>query len=153
MGDVLSLVEKAEEAMKEDEAQALTKRIMEEKFDFNDFLKQSKMMTGMGGVGNLTKMLPGKLVANHWAKSAKVIAVCWPCCLLHDCVICFEVKLLRLTVQATCSDGIAGTVVRGTLSLIWCTSWLQTWLACLENSACCTPLMFPASGTAYCCTL
>ena len=65
MGDILSLVEKAEEAIKEDEAQAMTKRIMEEKFDFNDFLKQSKMMTGMGGVGNLTKMLPGKLVATH----------------------------------------------------------------------------------------
>lgn len=63
MGDVLSLVEKAEEAIKDDEAKAITKRIMEEKFDFNDFLKQSKMMSGMGGVSNLTKMLPGKFAA------------------------------------------------------------------------------------------
>ena len=63
MGDVLSLVEKAEEAIKDSEVQEATKRIMEEKFDFNDFLKQSKMMSGMGGMSNLTKMLPGKHAA------------------------------------------------------------------------------------------
>ena len=63
MGDVLSLVEKAEEAIKEDEAAALTKRIMEQKFDFNDFLKQQKMMSRMGPVSNITKMLPGGLFA------------------------------------------------------------------------------------------
>jgi len=59
MGDVLSLVEKAEESIKADEADEMTKRIMQQKFDFNDFLKQSQMMSGMGGMGNLTKMLPG----------------------------------------------------------------------------------------------
>lgn len=59
MGDVLTLVEKAEESIKADEADEMTKRIMQQKFDFNDFLKQSQMMSGMGGMGNLTKMLPG----------------------------------------------------------------------------------------------
>ena len=59
MGDVLTLVEKAEESIKADEADEMTKRIMQQKFDFNDFLKQTQMMSSMGGLGNLTKMLPG----------------------------------------------------------------------------------------------
>ncbi len=59
MGDVLSLVEKAEETIKADEAEEMTKRIMEQKFDFNDFLKQSQMMSRMGSMGSITKMLPG----------------------------------------------------------------------------------------------
>ena len=67
MGDILSLVEKAEEAIKGDEAEAMTKRIMEEKYDFNDFLKQNKLMTGMGGVSNLTKMIPGKSLQQYHA--------------------------------------------------------------------------------------
>lgn len=59
MGDILTLVEKAEDAIKADEADAMTKRIMQQKFDFNDFLTQSQMITGLGGVGALSKMLPG----------------------------------------------------------------------------------------------
>ena len=65
MGDVLTLVEKAEESIKADEADEMTKRIMQQKFDFNDFLKQSQMMSGMGGMGNLTKMLPGLHTWTH----------------------------------------------------------------------------------------
>ena len=61
MGDVLSLVEKAESAIKEDEAEALTQRLLAAKFDFNDFLKQYKMVTGMGSMGAIMKMLPGAL--------------------------------------------------------------------------------------------
>ena len=61
MGDVLSLVEKAEAAIKEDEAEALTQRLLAAKFDFNDFLKQYKMVTGMGSMGSIMKMLPGAL--------------------------------------------------------------------------------------------
>ena len=59
MGDVLSLVEKAEASIKEDEAEALTKRLLAAKFDFNDFLKQYKMISGMGSMGAVMKMLPG----------------------------------------------------------------------------------------------
>ena len=60
MGDVLSLVEMAEKNIKENEAEALTKRMMQNKFDFNDFLKQYKMVSGMGGgMTNVMKMLPG----------------------------------------------------------------------------------------------
>ncbi len=71
MGDVLSLVEKAEESIKADEADQMTKRIMQQKFDFNDFLKQSQMMSSMGGMGNLTKMLPG---LHTWTKHHAVPA-------------------------------------------------------------------------------
>jgi len=59
MGDVVSLVEKAEEAIKEEEAAEMTKKIMSAKFDFNDFLKQYKMVTGMGSMSQIVKMIPG----------------------------------------------------------------------------------------------
>jgi signal recognition particle subunit SRP54 len=59
MGDVLSLVEKAEAAIAEKDAEAMTKRMLAAKFDFNDFLKQYEAVTGMGGMGALMKMLPG----------------------------------------------------------------------------------------------
>lgn len=59
MGDVLTLVDKAEEAMDVKEAEALTKRMVENTFDFEDFLKQSKMINTMGSFGGLMKMLPG----------------------------------------------------------------------------------------------
>ena len=51
MGDVLTLVEKAEAAIKEEDAEAMTKRMLSAKFDFNDFLKQYKMVSGMGSMG------------------------------------------------------------------------------------------------------
>lgn len=59
MGDILTLVEKAEESIKLEEAEELQKRMMEAKFDFNDFLKQYEMMTSMGPMGNMMKMMPG----------------------------------------------------------------------------------------------
>ena len=59
MGDVVSLVEKAEAAIKEEEAAEMTKKIMSAKFDFNDFLKQYKMVTGMGSMSQIVKMIPG----------------------------------------------------------------------------------------------
>ena len=59
MGDVLTLVEKAEAAIKEGDAEAMTKRMLSAKFDFNDFLKQYKMVSGMGSMSSIMKMLPG----------------------------------------------------------------------------------------------
>ena len=73
MGDVLSLVEKAEEAMKDDDAEALMKRIMEEKFDFNDWLKQTKTMTKMGGMSSVSRMIPGKSL--HQFAAHQIFAV------------------------------------------------------------------------------
>ena len=47
----LTLVEKAEAAIKEEDAEAMTKRLLSAKFDFNDFLKQYKMDVGHGQYG------------------------------------------------------------------------------------------------------
>ena len=59
MGDVLSLVEKAEGAIAQADADAMAKRLRSAKFDFNDFLSQYEAVTGMGGMGAVMKMLPG----------------------------------------------------------------------------------------------
>ncbi len=58
-GDVVSLVEKAQEQIDEKEAEDLEKRLMENKFDFNDFLKQIKMIKKMGSLQSLLGMIPG----------------------------------------------------------------------------------------------
>ena len=65
MGDVLTLVEKAESMIKEEDAEAMTKRMLSAKFDFNDFLQQSKMMSSMGSMGSIMKMLPGEYSISH----------------------------------------------------------------------------------------
>ncbi len=59
MGDVMTLVEKAEGAFKEEEVERLQNRIMSAKFDFNDFLEQMKMMNRMGALGKTMRMIPG----------------------------------------------------------------------------------------------
>ncbi len=59
MGDVVSLVEKAQEAVEEDEAKQLEKRLKKGKFDFDDFLKQLKMINRMGSMKDILAMIPG----------------------------------------------------------------------------------------------
>ncbi len=59
MGDVLSLVEKAAEAIDEDEARRMEKKLRTASFDFNDFLSQFKMMRKLGPLENILGMLPG----------------------------------------------------------------------------------------------
>jgi signal recognition particle subunit SRP54 len=59
MGDVLTLVEKAQEEMSLAEAENMTRKMMEAKFDFDDFLKQTKAVSAMGSLGGLIKMMPG----------------------------------------------------------------------------------------------
>jgi signal recognition particle subunit SRP54 len=59
MGDVLSLVEKAEEAIDEKEAEKMMKKMQKGKFTVTDFLKQMEMISKMGPMGNLLKMIPG----------------------------------------------------------------------------------------------
>ncbi|MCO5562956.1 hypothetical protein L7F22_016592 [Adiantum nelumboides] len=59
MGDVLSFVERAEEVMRKEEAEELQKKIMEAKFDFNDFLKQTRALARMGPMNRVVGMLPG----------------------------------------------------------------------------------------------
>eukprot|EP00192_Tetraselmis_astigmatica_P002750 CAMPEP_0117671428 /NCGR_PEP_ID=MMETSP0804-20121206/13326_1 /TAXON_ID=1074897 /ORGANISM="Tetraselmis astigmatica, Strain CCMP880" /LENGTH=569 /DNA_ID=CAMNT_0005479883 /DNA_START=21 /DNA_END=1730 /DNA_ORIENTATION=+ len=59
MGDVLTLVEKAEEAIAAEEAERIQEKMRSAKFDYNDFLKQFEMMNNMGPMGQVMKMLPG----------------------------------------------------------------------------------------------
>ena len=59
MGDVVTLVERAQDAVKEEQATQMRDKIMSATFDFNDFLTQMEMMQNMGGMGGLRKMMPG----------------------------------------------------------------------------------------------
>lgn len=59
MGDVVSLVERAQEQFNEEEARKLQKRIQKDQFDFNDFLGQLQQVKKMGNVKDLMGMLPG----------------------------------------------------------------------------------------------
>jgi len=59
MGDIVSLVERAAEAVKIEEAEALAKRMEQGKFDMNDLRMQLKQMQNMGGLGALAGMMPG----------------------------------------------------------------------------------------------
>ncbi|MGE5400861.1 MAG: signal recognition particle protein [Ignavibacteriales bacterium] len=58
-GDIVSLVEKAQEQYDTDEAQELEARLRENKFDFEDFLKQIKMIKKMGSLKSILAMVPG----------------------------------------------------------------------------------------------
>lgn len=59
MGDIVSLVERAQEQFDEEEAKRLQKKIQKNKFDFNDFLKQIEQIKKMGNIKDLAAMIPG----------------------------------------------------------------------------------------------
>ena len=59
MGDVVSLVERAQQQFDEEEARRLEKKIKKNKFDFNDFLGQIQQVKKMGNVKDLAAMIPG----------------------------------------------------------------------------------------------
>ena len=59
MGDITTLVEKAQEQFDEKEAKRLEKKIRKNKFDFNDFLSQIKQIRKMGDLKSLMRMIPG----------------------------------------------------------------------------------------------
>ena len=59
MGDIVSLVERAQEQFDEEEARKLQKKIAKDEFNFNDFMTQIKQIKKMGNVKDLLGMLPG----------------------------------------------------------------------------------------------
>ena len=59
MGDIVSLVERAQEQFDEEEARRLQKKIQKNKFDFNDFLGQIEQIKKMGNLKDLAAMIPG----------------------------------------------------------------------------------------------
>ena len=59
MGDVLSLIEKAQEAVTEEQAKKLEKKMKDNSFDLNDYIEQIDMVKKMGGAKGVLSMLPG----------------------------------------------------------------------------------------------
>ena len=59
MGDVVSLVEKAAAEVSDADAAKMQQKMLENKFDFDDFLKQSKLVNKMGSMAGVAKMIPG----------------------------------------------------------------------------------------------
>ena len=59
MGDVLSIIEKAEEAFDEEEAIKIEKQLRKKEFDLDDYLVQLKQIKKMGSLSSILKMLPG----------------------------------------------------------------------------------------------
>ena len=59
MGDIVSLVERAQEQYDEEEAKRLQKKIAKNQFDFNDFLSQIAQIKKMGNLKDLASMIPG----------------------------------------------------------------------------------------------
>ncbi|MDD5294153.1 MAG: hypothetical protein PHW40_07620, partial [Candidatus Izemoplasmatales bacterium] len=69
MGDVVSLIEKATEEIDENEAMSMMEKMMSGSFNFNDLLKQMKMIKRMGAFSGILKFLPGM---SQLANSEKV---------------------------------------------------------------------------------
>ena len=67
MGDVLSLIEKAQQAITEEDAKKMQKKMLENSFTFTDYLEQFAMMKKMGGAQAMLSMMPGmsKLKVNE----------------------------------------------------------------------------------------
>jgi len=59
MGDVVSLVEKAQENLDQEESMRMAEKMLKAEFDFEDFLAQMKQMKKLGSMGSIAKMLPG----------------------------------------------------------------------------------------------
>ncbi len=59
MGDVLTLIEKAEAAYDEEQAKAMASKMAKAEFDFNDYLEQLAQLRKMGNIGDLLGMIPG----------------------------------------------------------------------------------------------
>lgn len=59
MGDVLTLVEKAQEEFDIADAEKMQKKILEAQFDFDDFAKQMRLLKNMGSLGGIMKLIPG----------------------------------------------------------------------------------------------
>ncbi len=59
MGDILTLIDKAQAEIDEDKAKELEKKIRKAEFDFNDWLEQMQQIKNMGGISDLLSMLPG----------------------------------------------------------------------------------------------
>ena len=58
MGDILTLIEKAEAEFDEEKGAELTRKMKKNEFDFNDFLDSMQQMKKLGGIGDVINMIP-----------------------------------------------------------------------------------------------
>ncbi len=65
MGDVLTLIEKAQEAVTEEDAKKMEKKFRENSFTLDDYLSQFETMKKMGGIKNILSMMPGMGLGNN----------------------------------------------------------------------------------------
>ncbi|MEC8622438.1 MAG: signal recognition particle protein, partial [Pseudomonadota bacterium] len=72
MGDVVSLVEKAQETVAEEEAEELARKVQKGQFDLDDMAKQLRQVRKMGGMGGILGMLPGVGKVKSQLKNANV---------------------------------------------------------------------------------
>jgi len=72
MGDIVSLVEKAQEQIEAEEAERMMKRFQKGRFDMNDLKKQLEQMIQMGGMGGIMGMLPGMAKAQRQMEDAGI---------------------------------------------------------------------------------
>lgn len=59
MGDMLSLIEKAQDAIDEEEAEMMAKKFKANKFDYNDFMKQIRTIKRLGNLKGILRLIPG----------------------------------------------------------------------------------------------
>ena len=59
MGDIMTLIEKAESQLDKEKAAEMQKKLKKNQFDFNDYLDQMQQVRNMGGLGSIMKMMPG----------------------------------------------------------------------------------------------
>ena len=74
MGDVVSLVEKAQENLDEEESMRMAEKMLKAEFDFEDFLTQMRQMKKMGSMGSIAKMIPGMNNMQVGDKEEKALA-------------------------------------------------------------------------------
>lgn len=103
MGDVVSLVEKAAAEVSDAEALKLQQKMMEAKFDFDDFMKQSKLVAKMGSLAGVAKMIPGmagNLDGNQIRTVEKRLKK-------NEAMICSMTKKERANPELLITDGTA----------------------------------------------
>ena len=72
MGDVLSLIEKAEASIDEDKAKGLSRKMRKAEFDYNDYLDSMAQMKKMGGIGSVLGMMPGMIPGMNSAQVSQL---------------------------------------------------------------------------------
>ena len=72
MGDILSLIEKAESQIDEEKAKELSRKMKKAEFDFNDYLEQMQQVQNMGGIGSILGALPGMGIGGNAMKNMSI---------------------------------------------------------------------------------